>query len=600
MTIIIPSSYKNFGVGEENVDILQLNTSTVLGDFVGTFNCDLYSNKGKIRVSPRGMLNTATTDIPPAIKVFQVGGTACWAAIAGSYLYLSSTLNPSSTFTKDATSGTPATGALGTSDLEVFNKNLYFTGGSSNVYFFTGSSWGSFTPSFTNGSPHMLCVYNNRMYCTDNYVNIISWDLSNTVATIGTQNTITVNTANNSIGSSITFMRVAQNRIFIGTTNSNGGKGYVYVWDGTSPSIFDKQIELKSIGALSCVVMDDIPYIMDARGFLMHYNGTTFEEIARLPLYNRNMLYSSDTLTNLRWIHPNGMTVSWGRINISINNQLRYGVPIEPYCPSGIWEYDPAVGLYHKTSSSNTSVGTTTITDYGQVYVSPTTVGSAGALVDANVYSDTNSPAWSGTLLWGGSAISTKGIYTNDSLNTTQKWGYIITPEMYSQTIESMWGLVYARYGKLLDSSDEIVLKYRSIIDIPTEKSITWINTSSFTASTSVITAGYAVGDEVEIVQGYGGGKSAHITAITNSGLTITLDDTFTGVGTGTATARFTHWIKLGTITPTTTLKPQFSKFSFPINNNDTKIQMKVCMQFLGNDELEQVQIVEKPEVVAS
>ena len=591
MTLIIPSSFKNFGVGEEVIDTLQTNTSTVLGDFVGTFNCDLYTNKGKIRVSPRGMFNTATDDVPVAIRAFSNTNVLCWAAIAGKYVYFSSSLNPSSTFTKDTNSSTPTTGSILYSDMEIFNGKLYVTTGTNTQYYFNGNTTWSTISVGTGNCNNNLCVYNNRMYMTDAFTNVISWNTSNIVATIGNQFTISTTTANNYYQSFVTFIRVAQNRIFIGTMSNAGGKGYVYIWDGVSPTTFDKQIELKSTGALSCVVWNDIPYIMDTRGFLLKYNGATFEPVAQLPLYNRRLLTGATYSNNNRFIHPNGMTISWDRINILVNNAVDTG--IEPYCPSGVWEYDPSVGLYHKYSTTNTTVGTTTITDYGQNYVT-----SVGALADANIYSDAS--AYAGTLLWGCSSTFAAGISTNDSKNTTQKWGYIITPEMYSENIESMWGMLYARYGKLLNSADEIVIKYRSIIDIPTEQSITWVTTSSFTASSSVLALGYAVGDEVEIVKGYGGGKSAHITTISANGLTIGLDDTFTGVGTNTATARFTHWVKLGTITPTTTLKPQFSKFSFPINNNDTKIQVKVCMQFLGNDEFEQIQVVEKPEVTAT
>jgi hypothetical protein len=589
MTVIIPSSYKNFGVGEEYIDTLQLNTSTVLGDFVGTFNCDLYTNKGKIRVAPRGMFNTTTDDIPVAIKPCLLSGGATWGISAGRYVYFNSSDNPSATFTQDATASSPTDGSPLYSDMETFNGYLYVTGSGTFVNKFSGTAWTTVSAG-TSSNPHLLCVFNNRMYMSTTNYNVISWDINDSVATIGSQNTISIKSAN-VFNSTITFLRVAQNRIFIGTMSNIGGHGYVYVWDGVSPTTFDKQIELKSNGALSCVVMNDIPYIMDARGFLMEYNGANFVEVARLPLYNKRLLTGSTAFNNGRWIHPNGMAVSWDKINILINNAVDLG--IEPYCPSGVWEYDPSVGLYHKTSSTNTSVATTTINDYGQVYVN-----GVGALVDASIYSGQST--YAGTLLWGCNTTFGTGVFTNDSTNTTQKWGYIVSPEMYSQNIESMWGMIYARYRKLLDSADEIIVKYRSIIDIPTEQSITWINTSSFTAGSSVLSAGYAIGDEVEIVEGYGGGKSAHITSISANGLTIGLDDTFTGVATNTATARFTHWVKLGIITPTTTLKPQFSKFSFPINNNDTKIQIKVCMQFLGNDELEQIQIVEKPEVEAT
>ena len=595
--IHMPSSYN--WAGETSINMVQTNRSTVLGDFVGTFNMDLYSNKGKMRVNGRGMKcpdDGTLAGVPVAFRVFQNpnnSGAFGWAAPIGAYMYFSNSKDPNGTFTKDATAGSPTDLDSRMTDMEVWSQSggsyLYVTANSTKVYYLSsGGTWANIAP-LTGGAAAMLCVFNNRMYVSSTAQQIVSWDASNTISTAGNQNTIIIGNANEAI----TFMRAAQNRIFIGTVNVSGGWCHVYVWDGVSTTTFDRIIPIQANGVLSCVVKNDVPYVMDTNGFLLQFNGATFDEIARLPVPWNKTLYDPQDNLNTRFIHPNGMTVNRGRINLLINNVFYESSPTDyEFMPSGWWEYDPEIGLYHKGTPSYTATGGTTITDYGQQRIA-----MAGALQDAVL--STNNSGKEGNIIMGAqyytdNTTTAYGIFTNDTLNTTQKWGYIVSPEIYSQDVESMWGMMWVRYRKFLDSSDQIVCKYRSVVDIPTEAAITWTSTSTFTLTTATT---YAVGDEVEIVRGTGSGKSAHISALSADLKTITLDDTFTGVTTGTALARFTKWTKLGTITPTSTTKPQFAKLSFPINNNDTKVQLKICMQFKGDDELEQVLVVEKTEV---
>ena len=65
-------------------------------------------------------------------------------------------------------------------------------------------------------------------------------------------------------------------------------------------------------------------------------------------------------------------------------------------------------------------------------------------------------------------------------------------------------------------------------------------------------------GYEVQVIQGTGSSKTAHITRIDNHNTyyTVTLDDTFTGV-TGTAKAVIQRWIKCGEISNQTSQHQQ-------------------------------------------
>jgi len=97
----------------------------------------------------------------------------------------------------------------------------------------------------------------------------------------------------------------------------------------------------------------------------------------------------------------------------------------------------------------------------------------------------------------------------------------------------------------------------------------------------------FAVGDEVEVTRGTGGGQIEHITAISysNPTYTVTLENAVTGA-TGTASARFQKWKKIGTASNQTI---DFS--GFPIEKPSNWIQLKVVMYFTGKDELNEVEL---------
>ena len=409
------------------------NTGTALGNIVGSFNLDLYTNMGKVRVSPRSLLNTLAPDgIPVAFRFLQDR----WYSIAGTKIFKSTnaTLNPADYLIADAVAGTPTTDS-GISDMEVFNSLLYVTATGTEIYKHDpsgGGSWSHFAgPSST--SPKLLCAFSNRLYMTYGSNKIISWDSADTVATIGSPNTITVGIPGSTV---ITWMKSTQNRIFIGTYETLPGRSNVYVWDGVQSTNFDSIIKIMALSTLSCTVMNDIPYVMDCNGYLLKYNGAYFVEIGRLPLPAGRLLSGAASLTNDRAIHPNGMTIVRGKINILVNTSMPV---VQEYCPSGVWEFDEDIGLYHKTSVSYAGSQISTnnsILDYSQW-----NLAGVGAIVDANTNNTDTSPARNGNILYGvkyytDATTTGYAIMTNDFIQICDKIGYFITPEMYSENIE--------------------------------------------------------------------------------------------------------------------------------------------------------------------
>ena len=564
----------------------------MLGNIYSTFNIDFLENRGNIHISPRMVLNTSSADDadfgrPFAIKRY---GANIWIG-AGAVLFTtgtgSSTTYPDDAITQDATSGTPTNCDADYSDMDTAFGNLYVTTSTNAVYKYTGSAWSNFTAGSSSGEVRLLEPFGNRMYMTTSVSKVISFDSSNTVATSG-QYTIQVSTDTNA--NIITCLIAGKNKMWIGCYNATGGAGKVYEWDGSSTQA-TREYVLESAGVLSGVVKDDIPYFMDVEGNLLKYNGASFQIIARMKQSPRFFTLPS-TSRNTRFIHPNGMTIIRNKINFLINTQLSdVGSPIPENLPSGIYEYDEQIGIYHKASLSNNKSGDT-ITDYGSMRISV-----AGPL--ASVYAPYTGANINGSFMAGATYFTSQsatrtGVFYDDLQDTLQKAGNFVTIKIESNNITESWQEMFIKFKKLLSSSDKIVVKYRTNDVASTEATITWSDTNTFTSTADL--SAYAVGDEVEITRGVGAGKCAHITAISsNAGTyTVDLDETFTSAS-GTASARFQKWTKLKSIT---SQNIQFDRAG--ISQKSPWIQFKVFAIHAGKDEIESLIIRHAPNETAN
>ena len=574
--ILIPSQEKKFS---------QNNQSNVLGNIWSSFNLDLSSNLGRLKISPRVIISTQQSEVstistaPCAFKRF---GTNFYT-IAGVRIH---TAPNSSAITANwsADTNTPTNCDVTLSDLELFNSSIYAT--TATTLNKGAAVWTANGTSLNTATTHMMTVYGDRLYITDLGYKIYSMNTSDVIATSGANTFSFTNTTS----STLTFIRAASDRIWFGTVSATNSKGYVYDWDGISTTA-NKVYRMQAQGALACVIKDDIPWIMDSNGRLLVWNGATFVEKARLPLFHSQFLKNaSATLVNNRFIHPNGMSIIDGRINILINNVIDdSGATINENLPSGIWEYDESIGLYHKQSFSlqddDTAVGT--ITDYSQNRLS-----TVGALADMknNDAAGTNGTFFVGATIYTNASSTQAAVFLDDTNDTIQKSGYFVTTWIDSQNVQDIWQKLLVTYKEQLNSTDKIILKYRTTEADPTYISITWVDTDTFTTATDVTgKEGY----EVEIIQGTGSGKTAHITSITGT-YTVNLDDTFTGVTTGTAKARLQAWTKLGEITTQT---QEWSQF--PIGTKSPRIQLKCCIISTGKNEIHRLALINSPHQLA-
>lgn len=607
--IVLPKSPNAYSAPVWN----QLNNSDTNGSLYASFNLDLTENEGKVRLGKRLLINTNSDDIgamnsyPCGFKaygnsVFTLLGTG---GAGNVYLKNNTTgVYPSKTpFAQVLTSNTPTDIDSRYSDLEVSNNALYVTGSGTQVYKTTdttnGTTWINATTLASAGhanSPHMLLTYSGRTYMTDLSSKIVSWDASDVLASSGTN---TCNLATNYGGSDsnvITFIRASSNRIWIGTINTNGGKGYIYEWDGATADVASKQYRMDSAGVLSCVVKDDVPYVMDVYGQLHYWNGGTFVRLAGLNRINNQLLYNpmtAGTEQNNRFIHPNGMSVIKGKINIlingtNINNTTYLNNTIEETIPSGIWEFDETKGLYHKHSATLSHAGGT-ITDYGQVKLSG--VGALAEINNPSTDAGRDGTFLAGVSYYGDTTTVKHGIFYDNSNDTVQKGGYLITVKLPATdqnglpSVQNMYNNVYTLYKKFLDANDSINIKYRKEEIAAVIATATWTSATTFTTTTDLSAL---TGYEVEPILGLGSGKTSHITLVVNNAgtYTVTVDETYTGA-TGTSQIRVQNWKKISDIN-----YGQATYDQAGIGELSNWVQFKVSMIFIGKDELEKLIII--------
>jgi hypothetical protein len=554
-------------------------------DIVESFNLDLSSNLGAIKLTPhlRGR-SVGDTGLKTVVSI-DFYRDRYWALTDDVVFY--SGVNPSAPsngFTLDNTVNAPSTVLYEYSSLKVFNDKLYVVEGQG-FRVLSGGTWSNpITTGLVSNSMHLLTVFGDKLYVTNiasNSQRIYNVNTSDVLSTTGT-GTIDVGT----VGIA-TFLDKSQNSIWAGYCDFGTGKGLVIQWDGETENLATQRIELES-GVLAGCILDNVPYILNTQGRIMAYNGSSFVEVERLfkkspfSFYNQS---SSGADSFERLIHPNGMVVTdEGTILMLIKNTNKDSGSYENTIPSGIYEYDPKIGLYHKYSITNNTNGDE---DYGQQRLLEvgglffrrivSTQGSAQGIIvaGARVFTDATS--------------STYGIWYDQTLNTVQKWGYFITSKLLSAGASDTWMKIYAIYKKLLNNTDKIVVKYRTVEATPTQATITWTNSNAFTTTTNV--SGYSVGDEVQVVNGKGAGKSAHILSITvaSGTYTVTLDDNFSNVS-GTAIALFDKWIKIGEVLSTD--EQQQKALTLRDKNTSPWIQFKVCMQFTGENELYKLRII--------
>ncbi len=596
----------------QNFKFLQTNRSDVLGSLWSTFNIDLQSNLGVLRVAHKLVTNTTSSDdadlgMPGAFAVW----LGQWWAICDTAIFTNASIDPTVAFTQDAGTGNVTTYKYQHSDLAVYDNRLWAsTGGTDKkLYSRAGSTW-TLRDTMSGNCTHKLLYFKtfDRLYYMYSANAIQSINAANTVASAGGGDpyTIILGTNNNEM----TTMVATNEFIYIGTMQDQDNidaknvQGKISAWDGISPQV-TAEYNIQAAGVWAMTVIDNIPYAIDSEGRILKFNGYSFVEIARLPI-NRTLLKDATmsmqglgSNTHSRPVHMNGMVATKNNtilINVRNLNEDTQANTNENLS-SGIWELDLATNsLTHRYSFCLKALSSSTVTDFGQ-----NNIATAGAIA-MNPFSISGSNGKStlvaGSAYYTDASTQKTGIFIDSPASPTtdvegQKGGYFVTPKYPSMddrgnlSVQNSWQNIYTLYRKLLDSADKINIKFRNEEITATLVSITWVNTTSFTTATDVSAL---VGYEVEITQGIGSGRTSHVVSVTgpSAGLyTVTVDETYTGATTTTAKARIQNWKKISSITYGGATYDQTG-----IGVLTNWCQFKIAMYFTGNDEIERLIII--------
>jgi hypothetical protein len=131
--------------------------------------------------------------------------------------------------------------------------------------------------------------------------------------------------------------------------------------------------------------------------------------------------------------------------------------------------------------------------------------------------------------------------------------GFFTTQRIYSDNVSSVWKTLYVFIQGILGSVERAIVKYTDSNkeSYPTkEVTIAWANATQFAVTDPIVHEMLEVGEEVFFVEGYGQGRLAHITEISESltVTTVTIDESY-GTAAGASKVRFSNMKKKDSLT---------------------------------------------------
>lgn len=540
------------------------------GNILSAFNIDLERNEGTIHLSEQ-LQEILTSDddaqleLPISFLKGNADSTIRYWARCGRFLFKSTDSNPESAWIQDAIANSPTNLDNGKGNLLEYKDNMHIPNGTNIARLVSGTwtaNWWTATAggaSLTSAVAHILALSPLGDMIISNGNKLHYWDGS-------TVKTITLPTQYE-----ITDMLTIGTITIISVKTLDGTEALCFHWNGIDTTITEK-FHTGTNNVVRIFTDGADPYIITERGQIRKFNGIEYEEL-RVSRDSTIGFPLSKTGT----IRIGGVGPLDGKVGIVVGGSI-----VDPTEFHGIWIFDSVnLNLYPKYALT---MAPTVSNEFGghSRYDTPggyleTTPGSGKFLVGGRLYVNSSTQKYV--------------ICTSKEEATATHRGYFITPKIPTSAMREFWKDINLLFQKLEDSADRVLIKYK-IADsstVPLVKSITWVDTTSFTV---VSATGLSEGDEVFVLRGPFPSFSAHITDIT--GNTITIDTATPASSTAVGSALFDNWTDLGTISDQTIQKKLFSLIKV-----STFVQFKVEMR--GNElspEFHQLVLEHTPKVV--
>lgn len=332
----------------------QTNTSDKFGSLAYSKNLNL-DKKGFLSLSPR------------MVNIFDASGSVANSSSTAFNFpvafgrYLSGTMRVATTeepFNLTVTN----TQKIIVEDVSTDNPNLAFTSHGkwwqnrfheSTDTTVSYNSAGTWTPNaitgLTAGKRHILEVFASRtQLCVSNGNVVKQYDTS-----YGNTTDLTIPSDYEVIGMAYNNSRLGVITRLGDDSAGQNTEARFYVWRGGSTAADSDA----SVGAYACVAVRAYKssfVLINSAGQLLYWNGGGFDELAHFPFYVDQQTWGD--LANF-FSYGDNFVVDGDVIYINLSFELsRFGKKAEQMLysnPSGVWCYDPQVGLYHRYSLSS-------------------------------------------------------------------------------------------------------------------------------------------------------------------------------------------------------------------------------------------------------
>lgn len=265
----------------------------------------------------------------------------------------------------DDTDGAQPDGSFDSSGVN-FDGNWVVTE-SADIHTNDGSTWTDQTVTLDTGVRHPLAVFKNR--------NNLAVGNGNVVKQFNTSYAETVNLT---LPGDIEVTSLAYNRNLLAIVGaSSEGDAYLFIWDGaTSQANFGYPINASR--GIFVVAYKDTFVCLTGAGEGLWWTGSGLERLFAFPSYFKTYQFAERRASNRTIAHDTSVMVDKQRIfmNVHTYNDAANEEPdrYDPLTPSGVWVFEPGIGLYHQNantgaklieascSQTGVDVGTDTIT----------------------------------------------------------------------------------------------------------------------------------------------------------------------------------------------------------------------------------------------
>lgn len=382
MTIYIPT--------QDTKRWSQTNSGDLFGNIFSTRNID-FDKEGYLKLArrPTAIVNNVSNfSAVTAITTSAINTSVYNIMTSGRPHTLSLDLTLTDIYT--------GTGGEGSLNFDVVPWQSYvYASQATKFSYYNGSGWTANLGSLTSGKPHPMCVLE-----TFNYL------------AIGDGNAVKLYDTSHSLNQTLTipadfevrWIRYNAGNLYIGTKHLGGGNAMLFVWNGIGTAV-QNGVPIDGTFIFSGCNYNNSIAVMTSTGRLMRFNGGGFDELANLPVYYTTHAWYGNSPTAGK-VTNRGMIADGGIIYINIDGSLADNSIRLSNQPTGLWVFDPKIGLYHRagyatsktesrsiddTTGINTTTNVITVSSYTaqtgtKVLYTCSTSGEAGGLLPKTFY----------------------------------------------------------------------------------------------------------------------------------------------------------------------------------------------------------------------